>query len=72
MSALKDKDFKKAASEQPAEETVNFSAWFAATLKQRKLQPHHMDTIRALFSNHGLSESETASEYEAALKHFGF
>lgn len=52
--------------------TVNFYSWFSVLIENKKnVKANHMSAIKAHFNSLGLSDNETAIEFETALKHYG-
>ena len=76
MSMSKElKDQKKPSDAASKEEAslMSFGDWFTAELERNKrLKAHHYHTILAYCKSHGLSEAEASSEYDKALKKFGY
>jgi len=52
--------------------TVNFYSWFSYLIEKKKnVKANHMSAIKAHFNSLGLSDNESAKEFETALKHYG-
>jgi hypothetical protein len=72
-------DAQSEATSQPAtpkakqEELMNFDHWFMVKVSQKKkVQAHHYETIKAFFKKQGLSEDESTTKFDSALKMFGY
>jgi hypothetical protein len=55
------------------ESKLSFTTWFSLKLKKhQKLRSAHYEPVLAYFKANKLTENETASAFDAALKKFGF
>ena len=76
---MSSKEFKKNQESQTDEtpvievSSIEYQSWFSRSLKSNeKLQAHHYPVILSFFKSQQLTEVESESAYDAALKKFGY
>lgn len=72
MSMAKEQQKEEIKKEEKIDEKVNFYSWFSSLIEKKKnVKANHMSAIKAHFNALGLSDNESAKEFETALKHYG-
>jgi len=62
---------RRPRNEITVEPRIKFSTWFMVKSQDdQRLKPHHLETLRAFMSGHGLAAEEPARRYEAALRSY--
>lgn len=70
MAKQRQKPEPEAKEQKP--EVVTFLSWFVEALDTYpSLKPHHMNSVKAFFLSHGLTENESPADFDKALKVYG-